>query len=194
MTSTKRAGHLYVGVGVGALIFNAEGLVFLAQRGPLASNECGAWEDLGGEVEFGEPLAAAACREAFEEFGLIIRPVEQLAACDHLLDGGREHWVSVAFLAWYVSGVPRIMEPGKCCDFGWFPLDALPTPLTAASAEHFRAYRMRYGTAPSSAPVEGHGSHVPAAMMTRWIAAPGGGRGEARSVSLALANGRGEMR
>jgi hypothetical protein len=40
---TKRAGHQFVGVGVGAIIFNAQGQVFLAKRGqePRTSRDCG---------------------------------------------------------------------------------------------------------------------------------------------------------
>lgn len=146
-TRTKKAGREFVGVGVGALVFNDEGKVFLAQRGPLASNEQGAWGEPGGEVEFGEPLVQAITREYLEEFNMLIRPVCQLAAFDHLLEeNGLEHWVSVAFVAVFVSGVPRIMEPDKCCGFGWFSLDDLPGPLTTISASHLQAYQISKAT------------------------------------------------
>ena len=39
-----RAGYDYIGVGVGAIVFNEAGEVFLARRGPRASNERGTWE------------------------------------------------------------------------------------------------------------------------------------------------------
>ena len=42
-SSTKRAGHQFVGVGVGAIVFNAQGNVFLSKRGQDASNEQGLW-------------------------------------------------------------------------------------------------------------------------------------------------------
>ncbi len=142
---TKRAGHQFVGVGVGAIIFNAQGNVFLAKRGQDASNEQGLWAWPGGEVEFGETLTTAIRRELLEEFDMVIEPICQIAAFDHLLDGGQEHWVSVAFIARHISGVPYIKEPGKCSDFGWFSLDALPATLTALSEEHLRAYRRKFG-------------------------------------------------
>lgn len=146
-SSTKRAGHQFVGVGVGAIIFNAKGKVFLAKRGPKSSNDQGLWAWPGSEVEFGEMLTTAIQRELLEEFDMVIEPLCQIAAFDHLLDGGQEHWVSVAFLAQHISGEPWIKEPGKCSDFGWFSLDALPATLTALSEEHLRAYHKKFGAA-----------------------------------------------
>jgi uncharacterized protein (TIGR00730 family) len=142
---TKKAGHAFVGVGVGAIIFNAHGEVFLAKRGRDASNEQGWWAWPGGEVEFGETLSKAIQRELREEFDMVIEPIRQIAAFDHLLEGGQEHWVSVAFVARHLSGEPRIKEPGKCSDFGWFSLDHLPARLTVLSKEHLLAYRRIFG-------------------------------------------------
>jgi len=142
---TKRAGHEFVGVGVGAIILNTQGQVFLAKRGQDASNEQGLWAWPGGEVEFGETLITAIRRELLEEFGMVIEPIRQIAAFDHLLEGGQEHWVSVAFIARHISGEPYIKEPGKCSNFGWFSLNALPPMLTALSEEHLRAYRRKFG-------------------------------------------------
>lgn len=60
-------------VGVGAVIVS-EGRVLLVQRGtePLR----GHWSIPGGLVEVGESLNAAVIREAREETGLIVEPVE----------------------------------------------------------------------------------------------------------------------
>ncbi len=142
---TKRAGHQFVGVGVGAIVLNAQGQVFLAKRGQKASNDQGLWAWPGGEVEFGEMLTTAIQRELLEEFDMVIEPICQIAAFDHLLEGGQEHWVSVAFIALHISGEPYIKEPGKCSDFGWFSLDALPAALTTLSEEHVQAYRSMFG-------------------------------------------------
>ena len=51
-----KPGRDYVGIGVGAMVFDSEGRVFLAQRGPRAGNERGTWEFPGGKVSFGETL------------------------------------------------------------------------------------------------------------------------------------------
>lgn len=117
----------------------------LYERGREASNEQGLWAWPGGEVEFGETLTTAIRRELREEFDMVIEPLRQIAAFDHLLEGGREHWVSVAFVARHISGEPCIKEPGKCSDFGWFSLDHLPARLTVLSQEHLQAYYRMFG-------------------------------------------------
>jgi ADP-ribose pyrophosphatase YjhB (NUDIX family) len=49
----------YIGVGVGAVILNKRGEIFLAMRGKEARNEQYKWEFPGGSVEFGENLEDA---------------------------------------------------------------------------------------------------------------------------------------
>ena len=140
-----KAGIDYIGVGVGAMVFNEAGEVFLAQRGPLAKNERGTWEFPGGKVEFGEKLAEAVAREFFEEYGMVIAVGELLSVDDHILPEEGQHWVSPTFLAKHISGVPEIKEPGKCSAIGWFRLDALPEPLSLVSQYNVRDYRQKFG-------------------------------------------------
>lgn len=131
-----------IGVGVGALVFNDRGEVFLAQRGPRAKNERGTWEFPGGSVEFGEKLVDAIRREFREEYGMVIDVTELLSVDDHILPDEGQHWVSPTYLARHVSGQPRILEPGKCAAIGWFRIDDLPSPLsviTQANAETYQA-------------------------------------------------------
>lgn len=138
------AGRDYIGVGVGAMVFNATAQVFLAQRGPQAKNERGCWEFPGGSVEYGETLTAAIIREFHEEYELKIQVVELLHVADHILPEERQHWVSPTFIARYVGGVPRIVEPAKCTAIGWFDLSALPQPLSAVTLEDVRVYLAKY--------------------------------------------------
>src|SRR5260221_9242644 len=107
-------GRDYIGIGVGAMVFNQQGQVFLAKRGPRASNERGTWEFPGGKVSFGEKMAEAVTREFVEEYGMTIEISELLGVNDHILPAEGEHWVSPTFLARYVAGEPRILEPEKC--------------------------------------------------------------------------------
>lgn len=58
-----------IGVGVGAVMVNNAGQLFLARRGPNAKNERGLWEFPGGSVEFGETLSEALQREMREGYG-----------------------------------------------------------------------------------------------------------------------------
>src|SRR6185312_9971465 len=140
---TMKPGHDSVGVGVGAMVFDETGRVFLAQRGPNASNERGTWEFPGGKVSFGEKLAEAVTREFAEEYGMTIEITALLGVSDHILLAEHEHWVSPTFLARHVSGEPRIMEPEKCTAIGWFQLDALPEPLSLVTQDDLQMYRAR---------------------------------------------------
>jgi len=138
-------GRDYIGVGVGAMVFDREGRVFLARRGPRASNERGYWEFPGGKVGFGEKLIDAVRREFLEEYEMEIEVVELLSVDDHILSEERQHWLSPTYLARHVGGVPRIVEPEKCSAIGWFPLSALPEPLSLITQLDLKHYHSRHG-------------------------------------------------
>ncbi len=80
-----RRGIDYIGLGVGAVIVDERGWLFLARRGPEAKNERGLWEFPGGSVEFGETMAQALRREMREEYGVEIEVGDLLDAVDHIL-------------------------------------------------------------------------------------------------------------
>jgi mutator protein MutT len=141
-----KAGYDYIGVGVGALVFNHKGEVFLAKRGQHATNERGLWEFPGGQVEYGEKLVEAITREFFEEYGMEIEAHDSLGAFDHILPEEQQHWVSVTFIAKQMAGTPHIREPEKCEDIGWFSLSALPAPLTKVTEDNLRYYLEKYDT------------------------------------------------
>jgi 8-oxo-dGTP diphosphatase len=141
-----KPGRDYVGLGVGAMVFNTEGNVFLAQRGPKASNERGTWEFPGGKVDFGEKLTEAVTREFAEEYGMLIEVTELLGVNDHILVEEQQHWVSPTYLARHISGEPRILEPEKCTAIGWFSLSALPAPLSQVTQEDLQMYQEKSAT------------------------------------------------
>ena len=143
MQTIMRRGVDYIGVGVGAVILNEDGRLFLALRGPAAKNERGLWEFPGGSVEFGERLAAALRREMTEEYGVEIEVGDLLDVVDHLLPAEGQHWVSPTFICRLISGEPTIREPGKCAAIGWFALDELPANLTLVTQANLAHYRQR---------------------------------------------------
>ena len=135
----------YIGVGVGAIVVNDSGRVFLSQRGAAASNERGCWEFPGGKVDFGETLHAALKREFYEEYGMTIKILELLGVDDHILPAEKQHWVSPTFIARSIGAAPRILEPNKCSAIGFYPVDALPQPLSLITQYNLRDYRQKLG-------------------------------------------------
>jgi 8-oxo-dGTP diphosphatase len=138
-----KRGVDYIGVGVGAILVNARGELFLARRGPMAKNERGLWEFPGGSVEFGERLADALQREIREEYGVEIKVGELLDVVDHILPGEGQHWVSPTYLCRVTSGEPSILEPGKCTEIGWFSPQQMPPDLTVISKVNLANYLAR---------------------------------------------------
>lgn len=136
-----RRGIDYIGVGVGAIIVDTAGRVFLAQRGPKAKNERGLWEFPGGSVEFGETLRDALAREIHEEYGVAIAVGDLLTVTDHILPDENQHWVSPSYICRIVAGEPVILEPEKCTAIGWFALDEIPAALTQVTQHDLELYR-----------------------------------------------------
>lgn len=140
-----KKGIDYVAVGVGALIFNKEGKIFLSLRGREARNESGKWEFPGGGVEFGDTLKDTIKREIKEEFGFEIKVIELLDVCDHIIPEEKQHWVSPSFICAIKSGAPKILEPKKCDDIGWFTIDEiLKLPLTIITRYNLESLRKKY--------------------------------------------------
>jgi 8-oxo-dGTP diphosphatase len=138
-----KRGVDYIGVGVGAVIVDGQGRLFLARRGPKAKNERGLWEFPGGSVEFGETLAEALRREMREEYGIEIAVGELLDVVDHILVDEKQHWVSPTFLCTITSGEPTIREPEKCSEIGWFSPAEMPDDLTQITRQNWEHYRRR---------------------------------------------------
>jgi 8-oxo-dGTP diphosphatase len=118
--------------------------VFLAKRSKNCKNERGHWETPGGSVEFGETLEQGVRREVMEEFGVELDITEQFPAADHLIPKDGQHWVATTFLCKLKPGKePKIMEPEKCDQIGWFALDDLPKPLSLITMADIKEYSSR---------------------------------------------------
>jgi mutator protein MutT len=140
-----KRGIDYIGVGVGAAIFNVEGKIFLARRGPKAKNERGKWDCPGGGVEFGETCAVSLKREMKEEHDIDIEVLDLLGVCDHIIPDEHQHWVSPTYICKIVRGEPKILEPEKCDGIGWFTLEeAARLPLTLTTQQDVPALMRKY--------------------------------------------------
>lgn len=135
----------YIGVGVGAAIFNKEGKIFITKRGREAKNERGKWEIPGGSVEFGETFQQAIKREIKEEHGIEIEIIELLGICDHIIPDEHQHWVSPTYISKIKKGTPKIKEPHKCEEIGWFTIEeAEKLPLSIVTKYDISLLKKRY--------------------------------------------------
>lgn len=79
-----------------------------------------------GKVEQQESFSAAAVREAFEEVGVLVQPVDLV----HVLTSHRfeddKAWVDVIFKATIWTGEIYNKEPLMHSEVAWFSLDDLP--------------------------------------------------------------------
>jgi 8-oxo-dGTP diphosphatase len=83
-----------------------------------------------GHVERGETAVDAARREALEEIGvtdLDLSFVTSMHRTRH--DRAIDERIDFFFTARTWVGEPRIVEPTKCADLRWWPLDDLPDPV-----------------------------------------------------------------
>lgn len=97
-----------------------------------------------GHVERGETAYDAARREAAEELD-VTDVALRFALTMHRTDSGYglgaaiDERVDFFFTAHAWRGEPRIVEPDKCADLRWFPLDALPEETVPHEAKALRA-------------------------------------------------------
>ncbi|MGO4436208.1 NUDIX domain-containing protein [Rhizobium sp. RAF56] len=125
---TAKPGIDFPGLGTGLAILR-DGKILLYRR--MRAPEAGYWNIVGGKVDHMEPAEAAARREAEEESGLSVGKMALLCTTEHIIEADRQHWLSLIYVTEDVSGEPRLMEPDKLSDFGWFGRNDLPQPLSA---------------------------------------------------------------
>lgn len=132
---TARPGIDFPGVGVGLVIGRADGLVLLYRR--MNAPEAGHWNIVGGKVDTMERSAEAARREAEEETGLRIGKVDFLCLAEEIFPAEQHHWISLIYQTEDFSGEPRLTEPDKLTDFGWFSPELPPAPLSVFARRAF---------------------------------------------------------
>lgn len=124
-------------VGVGVMV-TRDGKVLLGKRLGSHGAEEYAWP--GGHLEWMESFEECARREVREEAGIEIANV-QFVRIMNLTAYPPKHYVDIGLRADWVSGEPRVMEPGKCAGWDWYDFDHLPEPLLATEPSYFEAIR-----------------------------------------------------
>ena len=135
-TLRAHKGKSFVGVTTAAAIFNNKGELFMAQRSKNARDEHGRWDVCGGGLKWGNTIEDNVRREMQEEFNVVSeQPLhfigfrEAFRTDQH---GDATHWVCfdhIIVLTDKEATNVKINEPEIFDEYGWFSLNALPSPL-----------------------------------------------------------------
>ncbi len=122
----------------------------LLQRRFNTGYEDGNYGLVAGHVEKDESFTHAMIREAREEAGIQISPENiRVIHVMHRNCGPEHQRVDIFFAADEWDGEIRNMEPQKCDDLSWFPVDDMPTNIIpyirqaierVRSGEHYSEY------------------------------------------------------
>jgi len=124
-------------VGVGALIIKDGRALFSLRKGSFGAGEYGT---IGGHLEYLESFEEAILREVREEAGLEINNLRFLC-----LTNSRQylpkHFVDVGFVADWVSGEPKVLEPEYHENWSWHDINEPPSPLFGFISNYIEAYK-----------------------------------------------------
>jgi len=140
-TFAKATADKYPRVGIGVMIQNKKGEVLLGLR--QGSHGAGEWSFPGGHLEFGETVFETAKREVKEETGLDVNKFELIAVVDELryIKTDNKHYLNIGVKAVYQGGEPKVMEPEKYKEWGWFSLNDLPEKLLEGTELEIRNFK-----------------------------------------------------
>jgi 8-oxo-dGTP diphosphatase len=112
-------------IGVGAVIVENSRVVLVKRAHPPLQAQ---WSIPGGVLEVGELVREAAAREAREETGLVVEPLELLGVYDRVLRNPEQrvqyHYVLIDFLCRKVAG--DLAAASDAEEVRWFTREELP--------------------------------------------------------------------
>lgn len=112
-------------IGVGAIIVEGERVVLVKRAHPPLQAQ---WSIPGGVLEIGELVREAAVREAREETGLTVEPLQLLGVYDRVLRDSKQrvqyHYVLIDFLCQRVAG--DLAAASDAAEVRWFTQEELP--------------------------------------------------------------------
>ncbi len=120
---TKRFGQ----VGETILVFKKGNKVFLARRRNTGYHD-GEYGLIAGHIEENETAREGIIREAEEEAGIKINAgdLKLIHVMHRMSDTDQSVRIGFFWTCERWQGEPRIAEPDKCDDIGWFPLNKIP--------------------------------------------------------------------
>lgn len=126
------------------LILLKDNKILLARRWKTGWMD-GKYSLIAGHIDGNEAVSQAMIREAEEEAGIKIRKSDlQPATVVHRKgEGGGQEYIDFFFVCRQWEGEVRIMEPDKCDEMSWHPIDDLPDNLLPYIKEALENYNKK---------------------------------------------------
>jgi 8-oxo-dGTP diphosphatase len=113
-------------IGVGVIVRKG-GKFLMGKR--LGKHGQGTWSVPGGHLEFGESWQECSAREVMEETGLKIKNVRLMAVTNNIFENENAHSITLWMESDWAGGEPKLLEPDKFGEHGWYTFQTLPSPL-----------------------------------------------------------------
>ncbi len=129
-----------VQTGASIIVEDSMGRILMQQR-----TDDGTWSYPGGRIEIDETVEAAARREVMEECGLLVGEMTLLGVfsgpeLNHVYPNGNEVCgIDIVYISRDYSGSLESFD-GEAKQMGFYPIDALPQPISAMNAKQINAY------------------------------------------------------
>lgn len=109
-----------------------EDVQILLHRRKNTGYQDGKWDiAASGHVDEGETAKMAVVRECAEELGIDVKIIDlSFVHLSHRVSNNRgKTYYDIYFVVSKYDGIPKIMEPDKCSELGWFKINDLPNEI-----------------------------------------------------------------
>lgn len=113
-------------VGVGVFVFK-DSKFLMGKR--IGAHGKDTWSVPGGYLEYGETFEHCAKREVMEETGVKVKNLRLYTTVNNVFHNEKNHSITIFMFSDWASGTPKITEPDKFIDIGWYDFKNLPKPL-----------------------------------------------------------------
>ncbi len=130
----------------GVIIENGKGEILMQQR---EDNNC--WGFPGGAVEIGEELEHTACREVFEEVGLVVENLSLFGIFSgekmhYIYPNGDEVYIIAAVYTTKAFKGEMSLDPNETKDAAFFGIDNLPENINPPDVPILKEFIERRGS------------------------------------------------